>query len=332
MIEEPFLDIRDKVIKQENAYTERGLLGIAFHPHYRKNRKFYLFYSAPNPNKEYDNRTVVAEYRTLHNNPEKTDPNSERIILEIDDPESNHNGGQLLFGADGYLYIGIGDGGGQGDEHGQTGNGQNLETLMGKILRIDVNTRPGKGRQQYRIPPDNPFVGKPGRDEIWAYGFRNPWKFSIDKRTGLMFCADVGQDKWEEVDIVRKGRNYGWRIMEGNHCYYSKTNDCEKAGLEMPIAEYGHDEGQSILGGHVYNGSVKSMQGKYFFADWTGKLFILSKNADDTWKREQVNWARPEGKVYINSMGENQNGDLYLLMQQGLGPEMYTGMIYKIIF
>ncbi len=320
----PFLDIRDKIIKQFNMYSERGLLGIAFHPNFKTNRKFYVYYSAESKIKKSDHKSIVAEYLVSSSNNNQADKNSERIIMEIEEPESNHNGGQLAFGADGYLYVGLGDGGGANDEHGTAGNGQNLETLLGKIIRIDINVEKG-----YKIPADNPFVNKPGRDEIWACGLRNPWKFSFDKSTGKLFCGDVGQDKFEEVDIIQKGKNYGWRIMEASHCFNPAKN-CNQNGLILPIAEYSHNEGICVIGGYVYRGSVKQFQGKYFFGDWSGKLFMITEQNDKTWKREELKTDIP--KVYINGFGEDENGELYMLGLSGIGPSVSKGIIYKIGF
>jgi len=326
LLDIPFLDIREKIIKQFNSYSERGLLGIAFHPQYRSIRKFYVYYSASSKTKGSDHKSIVAEFQVSLANNDIADKSSERIIMEIEEPESNHNGGQLVFGPDGFLYIGIGDGGGAGDKHGEKGNGQNMETLLGKIIRIDVNTNSG-----YKIPSDNPFVGKPGRDEIWAYGLRNPWKFSFDKVTGKLFCADVGQDTYEEVDIIQKGKNYGWRVMEAFHCYDPKSG-CDPKGMELPISEYNHSEGVSVIGGYVYRGNNKSYNGKYLFADWSGKVFMLSLQADKTWKREQLTWDSQVDKPRINSMGEDENGELYLLTLKGIGPSESGGIIYKIKF
>jgi glucose/arabinose dehydrogenase len=324
---EPFLSVQDKLIPQTNDYSERGLLGLAFHPQYKTNRKFYVYYSASSPIPGSNHKSVIAEYKTLSTDANKADKNSERIILEITQPESNHNGGELVFGLDGFLYIGSGDGGGAGDKHGNSGNGQNTENLLGKILRIDVNTDKG-----YLIPGDNPFVNKPGRDEIWAFGLRNPWKFSFDDNTGRLFCADVGQDAYEEIDIVTKGGNYGWRVMEGKHCYNPEVN-CRQAGLILPIAEYPHSEGICIIGGYVYRGVNKLHQGQYFFADWTGKLFVLkpSKSGSQTmWSRESVSLPVLPNQTYFNSMGRDENGNLYLLAMQGMGPNKSTGILYRI--
>lgn len=324
LLSEPFLDIRDKIIPQINVYSERGLLGIAFHPGYKKNRKFYVYYSAKSKKKGSNHKSIVAEYLASASNPDKADKLHERVLLEIEQPESNHNGGQLAFGPDGYLYIGIGDGGGAGDKHGKFGNSQNLNTLLGKILRIDVNTSSG-----YKIPHDNPFLGKVGLDEIWAYGLRNPWKFSFDRMNGRLFCADVGQDKWEEVNIIKKGANYGWRVMEGNHCFNPEYN-CNIADLEMPIAEYSHEEGKSVTGGYVYWGKLKSWNGKYIFADWTGKLFVLTEQSNHTWIRNEIKVNFESKRLFINSLGEDERGEIYVLCLSGIGPEKSGGALFRL--
>lgn len=320
-----FLDISDKLDKINPVYSEKGLLGIAFHPDYKNNGRFYIYYSAASSATGSDHKSIIAGYK-VSSNADIADHESEKIILEVEQPEANHNGGQLAFGPDGFLYIGLGDGGGAGDEHGTSGNSQDLNSLLGKILRIDVSKFP------YSVPPDNPFVKKNAKPEIWSYGFRNPWRFSFDRKTGELFCGDVGQNKWEEIDIVEKGKNYGWRIMEGNHCYNPKEN-CNRSGLQLPIAEYGHDEGISVTAGFVYRGkNSPSLQGKYIFADWQGKLFYLEK------KGEKWNLKNPgiEGKknndsgLNINSFGEDENGELYFLGQKMTGTIAANGGIYKI--
>ncbi|MFA6261218.1 MAG: PQQ-dependent sugar dehydrogenase [Bacteroidia bacterium] len=316
---EPFLDIQHKVIRQLNVYSERGLLGLAFHPDYKSNHKFYVYYSAKSNASGSNHKSVVAEYTARGN---QAQANTERIILEIEEPQSNHNGGHLVFGPDRYLYIGVGDGGGANDEHGPTGNGQRLDNLLGKILRIDVNTE-----KAYRIPPDNPFIGKGRRGEIWAYGLRNPWKFEFDEK-GRLFCADVGQDEYEEINLIEKGKNYGWRIMEGNHCFNPSKN-CKTTGLTLPIHEYNHNIGKCIIGGFVYRGNKLNWKGKYFFADWTGKLFVLSAS-NRKWISQELQIRNlPGGGLYINSMGENEAGELFLLGQEGIGPSK-AALLYQI--
>jgi glucose/arabinose dehydrogenase len=308
-----------------NGYSEKGLLGLAFHPDYKNNGKFYVYYSAPTSVKGMDHQSVIAEY-TAPSNIDKAS-SDERIILEIQEPESNHNGGQLCFGPDGYLYIGVGDGGGAGDKHGSTGNGQNINTLLGKILRIDVNNTNG-----YTNPPDNPFVDRNGSDEIFAFGLRNPWRFSFDRRTGELFCADVGQNEYEEVDIIEKGKNYGWRIMEGTHCYNPSTN-CNTAGLTLPIDEYDHSVGISVIGGFVYRGDeAEDMNGKYIFGDWSGKIFMLLQAAGSKkWERRSMTINDFSDELHINSFGEDENGNLYVLAQNAIGVKK-AGKVYRILF
>ena len=328
VLDDPFLDVSDKLDRLNIAYSEKGLLGMAFHPQFSENGRFYIYYSAPYKHPRLDHKSIISEYTVSSTDPNKANDN-EYVIMEIYQPESNHNGGMLAFGPDGYLYIGTGDGGGAGDEHGSIGNGQDLNSLLGKILRVDVN-----GRKPYAIPYDNPFVGKEGtRAEIWAYGLRNPWRFSFDKQTGQLFCGDVGQNEYEETNLVEKGGNYGWRIMEASHCY-DPPSGCDTRGLEMPIDEYDHSEGISICGGHMYRGKlVSGLNGKYVFGDWSGKLFLLEKNPDDTWSRinPDVNGSGSHDiDAKLNSMGEDQDGEIYLLTQKLFGPKSPTGVLYMI--
>lgn len=325
LLQKPFLDISGKMDNIGDGYSEKGLLGIAFHPKYVSNGFFYIYYSATSVTKGMNHKSRIAAYH-VSANPDVA-ANDEKVLLEIEEPESNHNGGQLCFGPDGYLYIGTGDGGGAGDKHGTSGNGQNLNTLLGKILRIDVNAE-----GTYTIPSDNPFVNKEGLDEIYAYGLRNPWRFSFDRQQGTLFCADVGQNEYEEVDIIEKGRNYGWRIMEGNHCYNPSKN-CTTTGLALPIAEYGHSEGKSIIGGYVYRGTkAEEMLGNYIFGDWTGKIFMLLKStASNQWERRTLNVKGVDGGFYINSFGEGADGTLYVLGQQTIGTSK-KGVLYKMVF
>lgn len=319
----PLLDVGSKLPKLNNGYEERGLLGIALHPKFKVNKKFYVFYSMPTEGR-FNHKDVVAEY-TLASNGIKVVENSGRIIISADKPDGNHNGGAVQFGPDGYLYISFGDGGGQGDKHGEIGNGQNLNTLLGKILRIDVNSD-----SAYRIPKDNPFVSQSGaRGEIWAYGFRNPYRISFDKASGQLFVGDVGQDTWEEVDIIKKGGNYGWRMMEGNHCYNPETG-CEVKGIIKPIAEYNHREGVSITGGYVYNGkTIPVLKGKYFFADWTGPTFYLKK-VGENWQRGKVVLKNLPLGMKITGFGEDATGELYMLTNPDTGPGNKLGSVYKI--
>jgi glucose/arabinose dehydrogenase len=336
LISEPFLDISEKIVELDPTYDERGLLGLVFHPDYQNNGKFYVYYSAPTERLDINHESILAEYKVSSNNQDKADINSERIILKIDEPEANHNGGHLEFGPDNYLYIGVGDGGGQGDQHGEIGNGQNKETLLGNILRIDVD-----GTFPYENPVDNPFIGKEGLDEIFAYGFRNPWRFSFDEKTDRFFVADVGQDEWEEINIVEKGGNYGWRILEGTHDYDIELADelgININSLKEPIHEYSHSVGRSICGGYIYRGNIiPELKGKYIFADWStgffvpnGKIYYLEETNPNKWTRFNI---EPEVNFnqFILSLGQDQDGELYILSKTNLGPSGTSGVVNKII-
>lgn len=325
----PFLTVTDKLDGLNIAYSEKGLLGLAFHPAYKTNGRFFIYYSAPYRSSGFDHKSILAEYKVSAANPDVADP-KETVIMEIPEPESNHNGGCLEFGPDGYLYIGLGDGGGAGDKHGTKGNGQDLHSLLGKILRIDVDAE-----RPYKIPPGNPYASSnDALKEIYAYGLRNPWRFSFDRVSGKLFCADVGQNDWEEVNIIEKGKNYGWRIMEGNHCY-DPPSACNTGGLALPINEYDHKTGISICGGYVYHGkAVPAWAGSYFFGDWSGKLFYLRQGNDGQWKRGEV---IAEGRrsndtgVKINSMGTDEAGEIYLVTQKSFGPKSKSGVVYRLI-
>lgn len=297
LLPQAFLDISSAV--SESGSDERGLLGLAFSPHYKTDGFFYIDYT-----RQPDGATIIARYSVSKDDPNVADPNSGVTILKIDQPQPNHNGGQLAFGPDGYLYIGMGDGGGQGDQHGTSGNGQNLNTLLGKILRIDVS-----GPDRYKVPASNPFG-----TEIWAYGLRNPWRFSFDRATGDLYIADVGQDTYEEIDFQpandRGGENYGWRIMEGLHCYNPATG-CDQSGLTLPIAEYTHASGCALVGGYVYRGQkYPQLNGLYFFGDYcSGNIWTLQRSAAGEWQMIQ----RLAAGFTISSFGEDQNGELYVL-------------------
>ncbi len=320
----PLLDLHSKLIKLNGGYDERGLLGIVLHPQFKSNKKFYVFYSRPSTQKS-DHTAVLAEY-TFPTSDGQVDPNSGRIILTLEGPDQNHNGGGIRFGPDGYLYVSFGDGGGQGDKHGEFGNGQKMDTWLGKILRIDVNTKSG-----YIVPKDNPFVGRKNvKPELWAYGFRNPYRFSFDKSSGQMFAGDVGQDLWEEVDIIKKGANYGWRLMEGTHCYNPAT-DCNTKGITMPITEYYHTEGVSVIGGYVYSGKqLTVLKNKYVFADWVGKVFYLQKSGAK-WVRGKATLQDVPGNLKITGLGEDPEGELYILTNLDNGPGNIHGSVYKIV-
>jgi glucose/arabinose dehydrogenase len=247
-----------------HSSSELGLLGWAFHPRYRENGLFYL---NDNPRDSGALRTRISEWQLPHDALGKQPPRLLRVLLEIEQPFQNHDGGQVVFGPDGYLYIGMGDGGSRADPYG---NGQNLGTLLGKMLRIDVDARP-----TYAVPPDNPFLNTAGaRPEIWAYGMRNPWRFAFDPR-GRLIAGDVGQDRFEEVDWIARGDNQGWNAREGAHCFLP-ADGCPSAGMVDPILEYGRDAGNSITGGQVYLGRIPWLRDKYVFGDFaTGRLWAL---------------------------------------------------------
>lgn len=330
VLPEPFLDLTSKVVSLNNAYAEMGLLSLAFHPDYKNNGRFFVYYSIPPTQENIDHVAVIAEYHVSASNADKADSTA-KIIMKINEPESNHNGGQIAFGPDGYLYIGLGDGGGQGDQHGEIGNGQNTSQLLGSILRIDIN----KG-EPYTIPSDNPFVGTAGRGEIYAHGFRNPWRFSFDKQTKRLFCGEVGQDKFEEVDIVEKGKNYGWRAMEGNHVYDENLRKQQQGVMyAAPIDEYEHTQGRrSVTGGYVYRGKkFGALEGKYVFAEWTGELFYLQENGSRGWERKEPRMAgKTDNKVdvTVNSFGEDEEGEIYMVAQRLVGANSPSGVVYRV--
>ena len=333
----PFFDINKRVVNPNRPGDERGLLGFAFHPNHTNNGKFYINYM------DNDGNTIVSEFST--NSELRANHKSERIILKLKQPYGNHNGGDIQFGPDGYLYISIGDGGKAGDP---LNAGQDLSSLFGKIIRIDIEQKP------YGIPKSNPFFGqKDKREEIWAWGLRNVWRFSFDKQTGDKYLADVGQNKWEEVNFEpassKGGLNYGWRIMEANHCYDPKEN-CPTEGLIKPIIEYPNDanhpafafriieelsfsetdvEGCSVTGGYVYRGQkIKSMQGQYIFGDycsgniWTLKV-VNGKAINFKNRTEEINIGGGEFTTYISSFGQDSDGEIYIID--------YNGGIYKLI-
>lgn len=305
---EVFIDLKDKVKDRGN---EEGLLGLAFHPNYKSNGYFFVNYTASNPN-----RTVISRFKVSSNNPDKADINSELKILEFAQPYGNHNGGQISFGPDGFLYIAVGDGGSGGDPQGHS---QDLSSLLGSILRIDVNNK--ANGNQYAIPADNPFAKntKGYREEIYAYGLRNPWRFSFDKETGTLWTGDVGQNLYEEIDIIVKGGNYGWNIMEGNHCF-KPPKGCDTSGLIMPIWEYGRDQGISVTGGFVYRGpTLSGLVGKYIYADFgSGNIWAL----DFSNRKQPFNAILLKSDLNISSFGIDQKNELYICA--------FDGKIYKL--
>jgi glucose/arabinose dehydrogenase len=295
-----FLDITDRVGSQGN---EQGLLGLAFDPKYQDNHYFYVNYT----NKDGDTR--ISRFSVGVDG--AGSPDSEKVLIAQEQPASNHNGGMLAFGPDGYLYIGLGDGGGANDQYG---NAQRLDTLLGKILRIDVSMG-----DPYAIPPDNPFVGRQdARPEIWAHGMRNPWRFSFDRATGDLYIGHVGQNKWEWVDFQPAGspggQNYGWPMYEGSHCV---KDSCDPQGITMPVAEYSHDDGCSITGGYVYRGGAfPTLQGAYLFSDYcSGRIWALARDASGKWVTTEM----LHTDLSVSSFGEDSAGELYVTDISGGG-------------
>lgn len=294
-----FLDIRN-LVNFDGA--EQGLLGMAFHPNYSTNRKFYVNYTRDNGTRQ----TVIAEFQASASDPDEADPTSERDLLVVNQPFPNHKGGQLVFGADGFLYIGLGDGGIPPTD--PLNSGQNLNTLLGKMLRIGVDP-PFTSGLQYAIPPDNPFVGGGGLPEIYAYGLRNPWRFTLERGSSRIFVADVGESSWEEVDILQKGGNFGWNVMEGDHCF-NPPSGCDTSNKVLPIAEYPHTVGIAVIGGYVYKGSsIPGLANKYIFGDLTGKIFSLTEAPSNTWTRADLLTTH----LTISSLGQDNNGEMYVL-------------------
>lgn len=295
----PFVDIQSRL---EDG-GEKGLLGLALHPQFAQNRRFFVNYTTRRLTGGL--QSVIAEYQVSPTDPNRADL-AERILLTVNQPFDNHNGGQLAFGPDGFLYIALGDGGDAGDPLNRA---QNLRVLLGKILRIDVNGN-NSSNGQYGIPTDNPFAnGVNGEPEIWAFGLRNPWRFSFDSNGGRLFAGDVGQNSFEEVDIITRGGNFGWRIMEGAHCF-SPPSGCDQTNLILPIAEYGHSEGSAVIGGFVYRGSaIPQLQGSYIFGDLTSHAIWRLVEASPTWTRTTL----IPGAPTISSFGQDQAGELYVL-------------------
>jgi len=352
---EPFIDVSAKLPNLRPYFDERGLLGIAFHPNYRENGKFYLAYSVPLRSKLFERKVwwshtnVVAEYTVSKDDPNVADDRTERIISEIDWPQFNHNGHWIGFGPDGMLYITTGDGGYANDwgigHNVTTGNGQDLMSQHGKVLRINVD-------EDNPIPADNPFVGRnDALPEIWAYGLRNPWRCSFDMGGGNeLICGDVQQNSYEEVSVITKGANLGWRRMEADKCFdYVKPDahpaDCDKTGLTMPILYYNNCtakrencKGISITGGFVYRGEYKNWDGKYIFGDWSksfstmdGQIFIATKGSDGKWTMESTKVEGMETLPYVLAFAQDDKGEVYALTSISTGPVGGHDKIYRIV-
>lgn len=295
-----FLDLEKKVVYKDTQ-NEEGLLGFAFHPQFKENRQFFLYYSTTDA----PHTTVISRFR-VSDDPDVADPASEEELLRIAHPYWNHKGGTIAFGPDGFLYIAVGDGGAANDPHG---NGQNLDTHLGKILRIDVDHH-DQGKK-YAVPKDNPFVGRDhAKPEIWAYGLRNVWRHAFDPKTGQLWAADVGQDLWEEINLIVKGGNYGWNLREGKHPFGPQGSGPRK-GLIDPIWEYHHTVGKSITGGFVYRGRrAPQLTGKYLYADYvTNRLWALDYDAK-TKKATNYSLGGGENKPVI-TYGEDESGEAY---------------------
>jgi glucose/arabinose dehydrogenase len=302
-----YLDIKSRVRYSDNE-NEEGFLGLAFHPRYRENGELFVYYTTTDE----PHTSVISRFHVSADDPNRADPDSEQELLRIPQPYWNHNGGTIVFGPDGYLYIGLGDGGKRDDPHG---NGQNLGTLLGSILRIDVDHRAGK--LAYAIPRDNPFVDtNNARGEIWAYGVRNIWRMAFDRETGELWAADVGQDIWEEIDIIVRGGNYGWNLREAKHKFGTDGSEA-RDDLIDPIFEYHHDVGKSITGGNVYRGPrVPELNGMYLYADYvTGKVYAL--RYDEAAGRVTANRPVPGNITPVFSFGEDEAGETYFMTTRG---------------
>ena len=351
-IETPFLDLRERLVELNSFYDERGLLGLAFHPDFAANGRFYVSYSAPLREglsaEKWDHTTHISEFRVSREDPDRADPNSERVLLAIDKPGYNYEGGHIAFGPDGYLYIATGDS--VRDPATEAGRyAQDTSSFLGKILRLDVDGAADSG-QNYMIPPDNPFASGGGRPEIFAYGFRNPYRFSFDVQgsgASRLFVADVGQARVEEVSLVEAGGNYGWPLREGTTCFNARNwsqplGSCPADGLTDPIIAYAHEGDLSaIIGGAVYRGSaLPELQDGYVFGDWgrgKGHLFVgfPPSAGPGLWKLTEIQVQMPDGQPDLGQLlgiGQDQNGELYLLTKApGVGASGTSGSVYKIV-
>lgn len=368
-LEEPFMDISGLIVSLGMNYDERGLLGLAFHPDFSSNGRLFVYYTAP-PNaggpeegELWDNLSRISEFTVSGSDANQVNLSSEKIILNVDQPQENHEGGTIAFGPDGYLYISIGDGGQSDDvapghvddwyEVNEGGNGQDIEAnLLGSILRIDIDAE-----DPYGIPADNPFVETEGLNEIYAYGFRNPFRFSFDMGGDhRLFVGDAGQNLWEEVSIVEKGGNYGWNVKEGTHCFDASDNenvlescpDVDIYGNELidPVIEMNNannPEGGSsltIIGGHVYRGNeISEFSGKYIFGSFgrdfsspSGEVFIADPTGPGLWSFDEIDFKSYPGTLghYLKGFGQDLDGEIYLTVSESLGPSGSTGKIFKI--
>ena len=355
--DQPFLDVRDRLVELSD-YEERGLLGLAFHPDFEANDRVFVRYSAPATNDTpdgYSHTFVLSEFRV--GDDLRADLSSERRLLEIPEPQSNHNAGSVLFGPDGYLYVGVGDGGAGGDtgpghvsdwyDRNEGGNGQDVESnLLGSVLRIDVDYTDGAA---YGIPEDNPLVGEAGRDEQYAWGFRNPWRMSFAGET--LFVADVGENRYEEVNVVERGGNYGWNVREGTHCFSASSptsppGDCPSETsngdpLRNPVVEYSHSggavSGVSVIGGYRYSGdAIPALDGRYVFGDWQsdGSLFVATPSEEGLWPVEVVSLDHagddPPGQ-YLLGFGRDHDDELYVATTDEGAPRGESGAVHRLV-
>ncbi len=369
LLEEPFLDLKDKIVSLKDAHEERGLLGLAFHPDYSGNGKFFVYYSAPLSDdgpENWDHTSHISEFRVSRENPNIAEKTSEKIIMKVDQPQDNHNAGNIAFGPDKFLYISLGDGGGANDidmghvpdwyDKNGGGNGQDVEqNLLGSILRIDVDSE----TSPYGIPGDNPFVDKTGMDEIFAYGLRNPYRFSFDLGgNNDLIAGDAGQVLWEEINVITKGGNYGWNVKEGTHCFNAYNNDktredCpeeDKMGNPLidPVIEFkqgGTDDGGKglvVIGGYVYRGNVlKDFDGKYIFGTWTqhhgktaGAIFMADMKETGMWHFQELKIVQTNSNSvghYLLSFGQNNEGEMFILTTDEEGPVGNTGKVFKMV-
>ncbi len=374
LLDEPFLDVRNRLVRlgifgdfDANDYDERGLLGFALHPNFAHSGQpgfhtFYTYTSEPVagpadftvdlPSGQMNHQSVITEWKFARGQ-NKVNYSSARVVIRIDQPQFNHDGGMLAFGADGYLYIGLGDGGGANDSnpgHGDLGNGQNIHTVHGSILRIDPlapeetfgSRNAASANGAYRIPWDNHFVGIDGVDEIYAYGFRNPFRFSFDRLSGVLIVADVGQDYVEEIDIVHKGRNYGWNLKEGDFLFNPGSEivglPFEDPSLTDPVAQYDHEDGLSIIGGHMYYGkAIPELRALYVFGDFStafstpaGRLLVSDLS---TGKIESLLVGENQGPLglFVKGISTDAEGEIYILASTALGPYGDTGVVLKVV-
>lgn len=366
----PFMDVSSMMVTLNTRYDERGLLGFAFHPDYRSNGRFFIYYTlppragGPAPGATWNNLSRISEFK-VSADPNMADMSSEKVLLDLDDPQSNHNGGALAFGPDGYLYIAIGDGGGANDVApghvtdwylpNAGGNGQDLDSnLFGNILRIDVNSG-----SPYGIPASNPFVGKAGKDEIYAYGFRNPYRFSFDMGGDhWLYAGDAGQVLYEEVNVVKKGGNYGWNVKEGTHCFNAANNSVELPGCPAadvfginfidPVIEMNNSanpmggKATTVIGGNVYRGKdIPDFRGMYLFGSFSqpgnvpnGELFIARpRGGSGLWEFAEVTLKDyPENLgYYLKGFGQDMEGEVYLTVSSVAGPTDVTGKVFKLV-